>query len=264
MNGLLAGLLAKATGLGTLAKAAIAAVTAAVTMTVAGGATGVLPLPGGHTDAPASIQTAIQQAIAQVPTSVAVSGSAGTGSGVQTTAGASTPSSGVSESAHTTTTSGTPQTTASANVTATPQVSVPTSVPRPTLPAMPACVKDLIPAKGTTIDPATFVTKLKACIQSLIAAHLPKGDVQGMFGSANFPTNIASCLSSFIGSMPAMTGATGSTGSTGATVAAGATSTPAQILAACMPSGSFPGVGSLPGIGSLPTTGAPTTHTSVK
>jgi hypothetical protein len=245
-----------------LAKAAIAAVTAAVTMTVAGGATGVLPLPGGHADTPASIQSTIQQAIAQVPTSVAVSGNAGTGTGT------ATPSVGVSAAAHTTTSSGNSQTTAAATATATPQVSVPTSVPLPTLPALPACVKDLIPAKGTTIDPTTFITKLKACIQSLIAAHLPKSDVQGMFGSANFPTDIASCLSSLIGSMPGLPGvsglpgAAGSTGST--TVAAGTTSTPAQILAACMPTGSFPGVGSLPGLGSLPTKGATTTHTSGK
>ena len=46
-TGFLAGLIAKLAGLGTAAKAAIATLTAAVTMTVAGGAAGVLPLPGG-------------------------------------------------------------------------------------------------------------------------------------------------------------------------------------------------------------------------
>jgi len=46
-TGFLAGLIAKLAGLGSAAKVAIAGTTAALTLTVAGGAAGVLPLPGG-------------------------------------------------------------------------------------------------------------------------------------------------------------------------------------------------------------------------
>ncbi|MDQ6837702.1 MAG: hypothetical protein M3137_05010 [Actinomycetota bacterium] len=49
-TGFLAGLMAKLAGLGSVAKVAIGTATAALTMTVAGGAAGVLPVPfdGGH------------------------------------------------------------------------------------------------------------------------------------------------------------------------------------------------------------------------
>lgn len=47
-SGFLAGLIAKLAGLGSVAKVAIATSTAALTMTVAGAAAGVLPFGGGH------------------------------------------------------------------------------------------------------------------------------------------------------------------------------------------------------------------------
>jgi len=56
-TGFLAGLVAKLTGLGSVAKAAIASVTAALTLTVAGGATGVLPFEGGHSGPTVTVTT---------------------------------------------------------------------------------------------------------------------------------------------------------------------------------------------------------------
>ncbi len=56
-TGFLAGLLTKLAGLGSVAKAAIGTVTAALTMTLAGGAAGVLPIPGTHSGPTVTVTT---------------------------------------------------------------------------------------------------------------------------------------------------------------------------------------------------------------
>jgi len=61
-TGFLGGLAAKLAGLGSVAKAAIATATAALTMTVAGGAAGVLPFEGGHSGPAVTVTTAAQAA----------------------------------------------------------------------------------------------------------------------------------------------------------------------------------------------------------
>jgi hypothetical protein len=118
----------------------------------------------------------------------------------------------------------------------------------PTLASLPACVKDLIPAKGTIPDPSTFVPKLIACVKSLIAAHVPTGNVQGVLGSANLPAGVSACLSSAFSSMSGLAG--------------GTPSSLAQLAAACAPMGSIAGLGSVPGLGSLPATGSTPAHTT--
>src|SRR5437764_953280 len=71
--------------------------------------------------------------------------------------------------------------------------------------ALAACIKNLIPAKGTTPDPATLIPQLVSCIQSLVATHLSLTDIQGALGSANLPANVSTCLSSVFASLPGLT-----------------------------------------------------------
>lgn len=244
MSGVLGGVIAKLTGLGTAAKAAIATVTAFLTMAVAGGATGVLPVPGSH-DLGSAVESALQQA--------STAGVTASTSATVTPAGGTD----VNASARSTTTSSTTASTVHASTTS-PTVTTPTTVAptRPTalngslpgLSQLPACVQNLIPAKGTTPDPATLIPQVVACVQSLISSHLPTGDIQSLFGSLGLPGNLSTCLSSIFSALP--------------TLATANTSTFTQVMATCVPTGSLsgigsiPGIASMPGIGSLPTTGS--------
>jgi hypothetical protein len=237
MPGILAGLLSKLAGLGTLAKAGIATATAAVTMTVAGGAAGVLPLPGAHVDTVAAVQSPAPPTGLAANTSGAVTTTGGAEHSI-VVAPATQPA--ASASTHATTGAGTPG--AGASATAAAPVAVPDAATAalgavPDLPALPACIKDLIPAKGTTPDPAKLIPQLVACIRSLLTAHLPTGTIQGMLGSANLPANVSQCLSALFASAPTLAGGT----ATGFS----------QALAACVPTGSLPGAGSIPGFGSV-------------
>jgi hypothetical protein len=231
MPGILAGLLSKVAGLGTLAKGGIAAVVAALTMTVAGGATGVLLHP-----------TTV------AGTSASASTSAGTGavSGVTAGAGASVPPTSGATAHATVGVTVPPVTAAPATV---PKAGAPAAVTSPAVPELPACIKNLIPAKGTTPDPAKFIPQLIACIRSLVAAHVPTTGVPSMLGSAGLPAGVASCLSSLFSSMPGI-GLTGGSLTGGAVTAGGTAAMPdPQALAACLPAGSIPGLGSALGSG---------------
>ncbi|MDQ3569878.1 MAG: hypothetical protein M3450_10885 [Actinomycetota bacterium] len=224
MPGLLAALMAKLAAMGTVAKAAIATATAALTMAAAGGAAGVLPLPGGDSGPGVVSQTAVDQATAAVgPATSSLPPAMSGGTGAQTTSGASvTP-----PSAATSARAGTgPATAASTNSAAVPNAAV------PAIPAMPSCVASLIPTGGAMPDPARLATQLPACILSVVRAHLPLDAIQSAIGSANLPVNVAGCLSSVLGSVPGFMG--------------GDLSGLSQLVSACMPSGSVPGTGSMP------------------
>lgn len=84
-TGFLAGLMAKLAGLGSVAKVAIGTATAALTMTVAGGAAGVLPVPfdGGHAGPTVTVTTTEPAGSAGATTATT------DGSGVHAGAGAS-------------------------------------------------------------------------------------------------------------------------------------------------------------------------------
>jgi hypothetical protein len=256
---MLAGLLSKVAGLGTVAKAALAALTAALTMTVAGGATGVLPLPGGHSDPAAVVQAAVQPTGAGTSATVSVAATPAAGTSVGVGTGASVPPAGASTAAHAT--FATPPVVAPTTGNVVSPVAAAANAALPTLPALPACIKDLIPAKGTAPDPAKFLAQLTACIKSIVAAHLPvAGGVAGVPGAGNLPANlpdIAKCLSSVFSSMPGLAGG-----------ASGGSLSPAQLqaLPACVPAGTIPGLGSgsIPGLGSILGTGSTPTHTPGK
>jgi len=68
-TGFLTGLVAKLAGLGSAAKIAIATATAALTMTVAGGAAGVLPFEGGHSGPTVTVTTTEPAGTPEVTTS---------------------------------------------------------------------------------------------------------------------------------------------------------------------------------------------------
>jgi len=246
MPGFLAGLLGPLAGLGTAAKAGIAAAFAAVTMSVAGGATGVLPIPGVHADGAAVAQTAAPS----IPTSaasVSVSGSASTqsgGAGAQAGVAATVTVPTVPAITHA--------------VTPAPPVPVSTSaiaVPTPTLPtlpALPACVQNLIPPKGTMPDPAKILAQLPACIQSIIAAHTPAPVLSNVPGLADLPANVSKCLSAVFAAIP-------NVGSGKLTSVSPTSLDPTaimSIMAACTPTGLVPGGGSLFGGGSIPGAGS--------
>jgi|GEM_PF-3017693 len=239
MPGFLTGLLAKLAGLGGLTKSAIAAVTAALTMAVAGGATGVLPLPGAHSGPAAAVQGAVDQATAAVGSATrslppTMTGASGVPAASEVSA---TPPTG-SSSTHASTGLAAPTGAAPAQPHAVPQGATPAI---PALPAIPSCVADLIPTGATPPDPAHLVSQLPACILGVIKAHLPLDTIKAVVGSAKLPVDLVKCLSAAIGSAPTFT--------------AGDLSSLARLLSACLPKGSVPGMGSIPGMGSVPGAG---------
>ena len=225
MPGILAALIAKLAGLGTVAKAAIATTTAVVTMAVGGAATGVLPLPGGGADPAAIAQDAVDQATSAVgSTSGSLPPTISAGDSVPTADAAVT----------------SPSSPAGASATAATSANVPTpTVPTiPALPAIPSCVANLVPTGATVPNPATLVAQLPACVLSVVTASLPLDTIQSAIGSANLPVDVARCLSSVVGSVPGFAG--------------GNLSGLPELLAACLPTGSFPGMDSIPDMGSFP------------
>lgn len=254
MSGVLGGVIAKLTGLGTAAKAAIAAVTAVLTMVVAGGATGVLPVPGSH-DVGSAVESALQQtSTAGVTASTSATVTPAGGTNVNASAGSTTTSSSTSSTTASTVHASTTSPTVTTPTTVAPTLPTALNGSLPGLSQLPVCVQNLIPAKGTTPDPATLIPQVVACVQSLISSHLPTGDIQSLFGSLGLPGNLSTCLSSIFSALP--------------TLATGNTSTFTHVMATCVPTGSLsgigsipgiasmPGIGSIPGIGSLPTTGS--------
>jgi hypothetical protein len=258
MPGALGLLTAKLAGLGTVAKAAIAAITAALTMTVAGGATGVLPVPGSHTATAVVPQAAVDQAAAALQAAAAAASAA---ANTAANAAASTPQ--VQASVHTSAPSTTastaaatsPKTSVTSNVNAantaasagavTNAATLTTSVTSSTLPLLsklPSCVAALIPAPGTTPDLAKLFSQLPACILSVVKAHLPLDTVQPAIGSAHLPVDLFKCLVTALKAAPVTAGGTNLSGLR-------------QALAGCLPAGSLPGTAtgsaSVPGLGSF-------------
>ncbi|MDQ3680362.1 MAG: hypothetical protein M3378_07440 [Actinomycetota bacterium] len=224
MPGFLAALMAKLAAMGTVAKAAIATTTAALTMAAAGGAAGVLPLPGGDSDPAVMAQGAIDQATEAVGTATSpVPPPTSGGTGAQTAGGASVTSPTAATSGRAGTGVATP---AGARSAAVPNAAV------PAIPAMPSCVAGLIPTGGAMPDPARLATQLPACILSVVQAHLPMDAIQSAIGSANLPVDVSRCLSSVLASVPNFVG--------------GDLSGLSQLVSACLPTGSVPGTGSVP------------------
>ncbi len=95
---------------------------------------------------------------------------------------------------------------------------------------------------GTVPDPTVLISQLPACIQSVIAAHLPLDTIQQVIGTANLPVSVSKCLTAVLGSGPGFV--------------SGDVSGVSRLLAACLPTGSIPGMGSLPGLGSIPGMGS--------
>jgi len=94
-TGFLTGLVAKLAGLGSAAKIAVATATAALTMTVAGGAAGVLPFAGGHSGPTVAVTTTEPAGTTEVTTSPTTSGESAVAAGGDasvTTPGGSTSS----------------------------------------------------------------------------------------------------------------------------------------------------------------------------
>jgi len=256
MPGFLALLTAKLAGLGALAKAAVAAVTAAVTMTLAGGATGVIPLPGSRASSAPVAAEAIRDAAAAVSTArSAVPAATLDGTGAQAGAGTSrstTPSTAAGSAARTTASAaaGTATsvagasklagaaTSAAASAGNLPTVAVANS---PALPALPSCVTNLSATGGTVPDPAKVLTQLPTCIRTVIGARLPLDVIQSAIASAHLPVDVTKCLTSVIRAVPGL--------------AAGDMSALAQLVSSCTP-GSIPGMRSVPGVGSIPGLGS--------
>lgn len=237
MPGFLAVLLGKVAGLGAV-KAALATVAATLTLALAGGAAALLSVPGG--DADSGVVAQVLQADTTGVVAPATSSAAPVPPaeiGVQAGTEASVES--LSASSQAAIEVATPTVATPVNVPSVPSVALP---PLPSLPVIPPCVANLLPTAGSIPDPAALVAKLPACILSVVTANLPIATIQSVIGSANLPVNIAGCLSSVLGSVPAVVGGTLS-------------GLPA-LLAACLPTGAIPGVGSIPGLGSIPGMGS--------
>lgn len=243
MPGFLAVLIVKLAGLGAVTKVAAATTTAALTMALVGAGTGVLPVPSGAADTALVARGGIDHATA-AEVSSAFSLPVGTSGGTAAPAAAVVLSPTDSTSAKASTVVPTPAAAPAklpslSNVGAVSNVATPTI---PTLPAIPRCVANLLPTGGTPPDPTMLVAQLPACIQSVVAAHLPLDTVQRAIGSANLPVALSKCLSAVLGSVPGFVGSD--------------LSDVPRLLAACLPTGPVSGTGSIPGTGSLPGAGS--------
>ena len=237
MPGALAALLAKMAGLGTAAKAAVATITAALTMTAAGGAAGVLPLPGGHTEVP-PLESAWQASVAAGSGATSTPPTTAGGTALQAATATSVSSSTGSTSApagsgaatsKVATSVSVPPVTTVAGSAGLPSVSTVADRIIPAVPTLPPCVAGLIPAAGTRPDPTTLITQLPACILSVISAHLPLDVISRVIGTANLPVDISRCLSAVLRMVP--------------TVVGGNLAGLSQLLSACLPTGGLPGAG---------------------
>jgi len=247
-------LLAKVSGAGIAAKAAMAGFTAVAALGVVGGAAGLLPAPAQNAVATAvnaptpfelpdagGVTGVIEHVggpLPQVPVTVTVPGSppvpvvAGE-SAANTAANAPTPPVNVVPPVSVPNVAGV--------VPPLPQVTVPPAVAG-LVKGLPACVGNLIPTGGGVPDPAKLATQIPACIPQVLA-------------TAGLPPEVARCVSSVLG---AIGGASG--------MASGSVPNAGNLnVSSCVPMdsskcvtnmlgmlGSVPGTGGIPGIGSLP------------
>lgn len=253
-GGVLAGLLAKASGVGTAAKAAVASVTAVMTMGLAGGAAGLLPGPA---------QTLVASAVGAAtpfefpnPDDVAATVEHAVGSLPQVTVPVTVPplpvappvsvdasakAGSTSASAKTAAPAATPTLPSVPGVPALPNVTVPPAVSN-LVNGLPACVKNLVPTNGGTPDPARLTSQIPSCITQVL-------------GTASLPPQVATCVSSILG------GIGGASGMSPAAVP----SISSLNVSACVPMdqsacvtnmmgmlANIPGFGSLPGVNNLP------------
>ena len=250
--GVLAGLLAKLSGAGTAAKAALAGVTAVTTMGLAGAAAGVLPDPA---------QNAVAAAVgAATPFELPDAGDA---TGVVERAVGSVPQVTVTTptipalpvqppvSVSAGVTAGSTRTSTPAVTTPTvPNVSIP-SVPNVSVPpavsglvnGLPTCVRELVPTTGTTPDPTALVAKIQACIPQILS-------------TANLPPQVAACVSSVLGTIGGAAGmSVGSIpGLSGLNLSACVPMDASKCITNLMSFfGTIPGFGSgsIPGVGSI-------------
>lgn len=259
-SGVLAGLLAKVSGVGTAAKATVAGIAAVATMGVAGAAAGVLPGPAQN-----AVATAVNAATPfQFPGTDAVNGAVEHATGqipkvdVPKVVPPSVPSVSVDVGAKAGSTSaGAGAKVAPSATPAVPNVGVPSLPPVAVPPAvggliknLPACVTNLVPTGGGVPDPAKLATQIPACIPQVLAA-------------AGLPVDVAKCIASVLGSIGGASGmTTGSVPSIGSLklsscVPVDATKCVSSMLGllANLPgvSGGFPGfAGAIPGFGSIP------------
>ncbi len=201
-TGFLAGLLTKLAGLGSVAKVAIGTVTAALTMTLAGGAVGVLPVPGTHSGPTVTVTTTDPAVPAEAttprPTSRDDGVQAGAESSVTTPAGSASKTAGAVG-------------TAEAPTSSIPSVSLPpVTVPGAGLPDLSglaqiptqvlACfspVLDLV--KGSPAVPfdqlATIGPSIVSCVTGVVAnLPLPSGMNTCVSSILSFVRNITSHL----------------------------------------------------------------------
>ena len=239
MLGFLAVPIAKLAGLGTLTKAAAAVSTAALTMTVAGGAAGVLQPPDGPSPGEVVVQHAAPQASASAGSVTSrASSTASVGTPAPTTTGAKVTTPIGSGSAQASTASSSAPA-AAANLPRLPAAPVPAV---PALPALPGCVANLVSAGGTAPDPIRLVSQLPVCILSVVKASLPLDAIRSAIGSAGLPAEVSACLSSVLSSVPGLAG--------------GDLSGLQQVLSDCLPTGTIPGGGTFSGMGPFPGIGS--------
>ncbi|MEA2718007.1 MAG: hypothetical protein QOI99_2324 [Actinomycetota bacterium] len=194
-TGFLAALVAKLGAIPTAAKAALATVTAVMTMTVAGAAANSLPsfaqgpvagainavtplnLPtGAATDAVTGATNNVTGALPDV--SVPSGGPVGAGASLNTPAGSANANANVPV----------PTLPAHNDLPGLPDLPVPGLPGVPSLPALPACVTNLIPAGGAAPDPTALIGQLPSCIQEVLA-------------SSGLPVNVEQCVASVLGNL---------------------------------------------------------------
>ncbi len=182
-TGFLTGLVAKLAGLGSAAKIAVATATAALTMTVAGGAAGVLPFESNHSGPTVTATTTEPAATTEVTTSPTTSDESAVAAGAD--ASVTTPSGSTSSS------------TGAVGVSEVSGSSVP-SGSVPPVPAPGAALPDL---SGLTQVP----TQVLACLGPVF--DLVKGlPTVPMDKIATIGPGIVSCVSAIVAKLPLPSG----------------------------------------------------------
>ncbi len=209
----LSAMIAKITGAGAAAKAAVATVTAFATMTVAGAAAGVLPEPiqgavGGAINAisPLNVPTGdpadtvsaatdlVNGVVGSVPSLPGASGDLP----VSADATVGTPAGTVSVGTSGITLPSIPDVTIP-DIPTLPNLPDLSNIPLPALPdvgpiidnlpvQLPACVKSLLPTSGALPNPTALVAQIPTCIQTVLA-------------TTNLPVNVAGCVASVLGTV---------------------------------------------------------------
>jgi hypothetical protein len=215
VNGIFATLLAKLAGASTVAKGALAGVTAVTTMAMAGGAAGVLPGPAqtlvasavnaatpfefpGAGDVTGTVEHAVGNlpdlpvpvTLPALPATPSASASAGAQAG--TKSGSATPTASGSASGSASTPAITPTVPGLPSVPNLPQVSIPPAVAG-LVNGLPACVKNLIPAGGGTPDPTKLAAQIPSCITQVLS-------------TSSLPPQVAKCVASVLGTIGGASG----------------------------------------------------------